>query len=510
MARPAASKTPRLDRLTEAVPEKLRTQVLRELGKLQKEISRVAALVGSSSSSGAPTGAPYVTHAISGALTNDRVFSNGTNTTVNLAVAGQISIDAPAATTTEEIQDIVGTMVVAGTGITVAYNDGLGTETISTTITQYTDELAQDAVGAMRVDSATVTLTYVDGTPSLTAAVVNGSIGTTQLTDDGVTFAKLLNATTGDILIGRDTGSGNFQEITLSDPFTIGNDTAAEFEFAEWSAEAWYGNPTGGDAVPVEVTPGPGLAWVGSTLEVVNGSIERTLYEVNYSTLANNTLVDGAETIDGLAYVAANMAELGTAAVQNGTGIRMIAATSNGGAVTMTSASQLIPYIYVPLSQITGYDPTATYIIEIYLSARILEANGEYVALGLWGVAAAPFASSDARMRAAKLVRNAGDTADVMRVTLNATDDTGDVDISTHNVMAIKVDGTGIGQAFSGTWAAGWPTSYTPHSIFQTAAAADSPLNSSDMRIFMGLGCANDASPTTSVTIERMRIRRVF
>jgi hypothetical protein len=233
------------------------------------------------------------------------------------------------------------------------------------------------------------------------------------------------------------------------------------------------------------------------------------LYEVNFSTLANNTFVDGAETIDGLAYVAANMAELGTAAVQNGTGIRMIAATSNGGATTMTSASQLIPYIYVPLSQIAGYDSTATYIIEIYCPSRVLEANGEYVALGLWGVAAAPFASSDARMRAAKLVRNAGDTADVMRVTLNATDDTADVDISAHNVIAIKVDGAGIGQAFSGTWSAGWPTSYTPHSIFQTAPAADSPMNSGDVRIFMGLGCANDASPSTAVTIERMRIRKV-
>jgi hypothetical protein len=233
------------------------------------------------------------------------------------------------------------------------------------------------------------------------------------------------------------------------------------------------------------------------------------LYEVDFSTLANNTFADGAESIDGLAYVAANMAELGTAAVQLGTGIRMVAATSNGGAITMTSASQLIPYIYVPLSQIAGYDPTAEYIIEIYLSSRTLEANGEYVALGLWGVAASPFASSDARMRAAKLVRNAGDTADVMRVTLNATDDTGDVDISTHNVMAIRVRGEGVGQAYSGIWSAGWPTSYTAHSIFQSAPAADSPMNTGDVRIFMGLGCANDASPTTSVTIERMRIRRV-
>ncbi len=54
-------------------------------------------------------------------------------------------------------QDAVGNAVGAG----LAYNDGTGA--ISSTITQYTDELAQDAIGAM-VNS---TLTYVDGTPSL-------------------------------------------------------------------------------------------------------------------------------------------------------------------------------------------------------------------------------------------------------------------------------------------------------------------------------------------------------
>jgi hypothetical protein len=264
---------------------------------------------------------------------------------------------------------------------------------------------------------------------------------------------------------------------------------------------------TGTAAAPQILTDdGTALAWTAFTTVRSNAS---TLYEVNFSTLANNTFVDGAETIDGLAYTAFNMAELGTAAVQNGTGIRMITATSNGGATTMTSASQLIPYISVPFSQISGYDSTATYIIEIYCPSRVLEANGEYVTLGLYGAAAGPFASSTARMRAAKLVRNAGDTADVMRNTLNATDSTGDVAIDTHNVIAIKVDGTGIGQVFSGIWSAGWPTSYTAHSSFPTGALADSPLNTGDVRIFMGLGCANDASPSTAVTIERMRIRKV-
>jgi hypothetical protein len=370
-----------------------------------------------------------------------------------------------------------------------------------------------------RVLTAGTAITLTDGgaNGNATIGVTAGGIGTTQLANDGVTYAKIQNVTTNRLL-GRDTaGSGDVEELTLGAGLGIGVAGAGTVSLGEWGECAVYGNATDVvDTVPVEISATDNGTYLGRRSDVLSfhavsiTEVEGTLYEVNFSTLANNTLVDGAETIDGLAYVAANMAELGTAAVQNGTGIRMVAAASNGGAVTMNTTSQLIPYIYVPLSQIAGYNPTAAYIIEIYCPARVLEANGEYVALGLWGVVGAPFASSDARMRAAKLVRNAGDTADVMRVTQNATDDTGDVDISTHNVIAIKLDGTGIGQAFSGTWSGGWPTSYTGHSLFPTAPAADSPMNTGDVRLFMGLGCVNDASPTTSVTIERMRIRRAF
>jgi hypothetical protein len=473
MARPAAAKAPEFRPKDHPATEELRQELVRALVRRDRLIADVrSALDDIDGGGGAPTGAPYTTYAASGALTAERVWVNGTNTTINTAVAGQIAVDAAGGLTVEQVEDLVAAMVQ---------------------------------------DVPTIAWTYIDGSSELEANVVAGSIGTTQLTDDGVTFAKLQNIAT-DRILGRDTaGSGNVEELTPVAPFRIGGAVGAgNFGFDEFDAESWWANPTGGDAVPVQVTPGPGLAWVGTTLEVVNGSIERTLYEVNYATLANNTLVDGAETIDGLAHVAANMGELGTAAVQNGTGIRLVAAANNGGAVTMTAASQLIPYIYTTLGDIPGYDPTGTYIFEIYCPARILEANGEYVGFGLWGVANSPSTGSAARMRAAKLVRNAADTADVMRVTNDGTDGTGTVDISTHNVFGFKIDGTGAGQIFSGIWSAGWPTSYTAHSFFTPISTVVSPMNTADVRIFMGLGCANDASPSTSVTIERSRIRRVF
>jgi len=91
----------------------------------------------------------YVDTAIGGAMT-DLTFTG---------VSSPVTLNSSTGT------DVVFT---AGTGISLSQitND----LTISTTITQYTDELAQDAVGTILVDTDTIDLTYNDGTPSITAA----------------------------------------------------------------------------------------------------------------------------------------------------------------------------------------------------------------------------------------------------------------------------------------------------------------------------------------------------
>lgn len=106
--------------------------------------------------------------------------------------------------------------------------------------TSYTDEQAQDAVGTILVDTATIDLTYTDATPSITAAIVAGSVNTTQLANDGVTYAKLQNVTDARLL-GRSAGSaGDAQEITvttglslsggvLSNTVTSGAPTGAQY-----------------------------------------------------------------------------------------------------------------------------------------------------------------------------------------------------------------------------------------------------------------------------------------
>ena len=59
----------------------------------------------------------------------------------------------------------------------------------------YTDEQARDAVGAALVDSATIDFTVNDGADTITAAVVAGSIGPTELASTAVTPGSYGDAT---------------------------------------------------------------------------------------------------------------------------------------------------------------------------------------------------------------------------------------------------------------------------------------------------------------------------
>lgn len=100
--------------------------------------------------------------------------------------------------------------ITVGAGLQLATND------LSSTITQYTDELAQDAVGGILTDTATIDFTYDDATPQITADVK----------DDAVTYAKMQNVSAASKLLGRgDSGSGDVQEITLGTNLTMSGTT---------------------------------------------------------------------------------------------------------------------------------------------------------------------------------------------------------------------------------------------------------------------------------------------
>lgn len=70
-----------------------------------------------------------------------------------------------------------GRTISAGTGISVTNGDGVsGNPTISSTITQYTDELAQDAVGGALLATSSVNPTYNDGANQFSWDVLPGGV----------------------------------------------------------------------------------------------------------------------------------------------------------------------------------------------------------------------------------------------------------------------------------------------------------------------------------------------
>jgi hypothetical protein len=69
----------------------------------------------------------------------------------------------------EAVDDRVGALLVEGAGIDLDYNDGSGTLTVATTITQYTDEMAQDAAAAIIVNAThtNISVSYDDNANTL-------------------------------------------------------------------------------------------------------------------------------------------------------------------------------------------------------------------------------------------------------------------------------------------------------------------------------------------------------
>lgn len=71
------------------------------------------------------------------------------------------------------------------------------------------DEAAQDAVGNILTDSSRIDFTYTDGTPSITADIVAGSIGPTQLESTAVTPGSYTNTNLTVDADGRITAASN-------------------------------------------------------------------------------------------------------------------------------------------------------------------------------------------------------------------------------------------------------------------------------------------------------------
>lgn len=81
----------------------------------------------------------------------------------------------------EYVEDTVSGLLVAGSNVTLSYNDSANTLTINSTASGYVTEVAQDDVGSMLTDTATIDLTYNDAAAQITAAIVSGSIDNSHI-----------------------------------------------------------------------------------------------------------------------------------------------------------------------------------------------------------------------------------------------------------------------------------------------------------------------------------------
>jgi hypothetical protein len=382
MAGPASSKRPPIRKVEDEKLRPFADDVLREIMRLRKQVASLEATVNGlgGSTSGAPVGAPYVTTAASGALTNESVLTEGNGIDVTL---------------------------------------GAGTATVA-------------------VDEAELTMAAA---PVVTTAA---------------------------------TGS--------------------------FSAESVI---TAGHAI--DITVGGGLVTIDVDESELTGV---TIYEVDFTTLANNTFVNGAEVIDGLNWTAASVAASTIFDIQNGTGLRWTAPTST--ATDFTTSAQTAAHLYIDLSSFSLWRPEDDLIIEVQYTGTFENGNDGFL-FGVWGQANTPVnATSAIRMEMVGRV-NAGGTQ-VLRTLHNATQGTANADVNaggTTDVAMGLFHNNGTFEQFFGTYSGGFPTSAYQAAAHQvTTQGAANPMFASNSRLALAFRCASDASPTTAVTLTRLRLRR--
>jgi hypothetical protein len=131
-----------------------------------------------------PTG---VTASTYGSSTNIPSFTVDANGRITAASSAAISISSSSISNfNEAVDDRVAALLVAGSNITLTYDDTANTLTVAAP-TAYTDEQAQDAIGAMLFNTSDVEFTYTDVIPRLQAiladtGVVAGTYGAASLT----------------------------------------------------------------------------------------------------------------------------------------------------------------------------------------------------------------------------------------------------------------------------------------------------------------------------------------
>lgn len=170
--------------------------------------------------------------------------------------------------------------------------------------------------------------------------------------------------------------------LSFGSPVTIGtaNSDGAATTVARADHVHAHGNQTSGALHAAATTSVAGFMSAAdkTKLDGLGTSAGDTvLYSVDFSTLANNTLSNGTETIDGFGWTIANAAAATTFAVENGTGIHFDAAASSTAYTTSSRTATNMSILISTL--IPTWDPQRDYVIEVYFSSLTLGTSNNRV-----------------------------------------------------------------------------------------------------------------------------------
>lgn len=381
MVRPATARRPPIRDAPDPKFAAFRDDVLREIMRLRKQLADLTVIVGGlGGGGGAPTGAPYVTTALSGALTNEFVFTDG-NAIDSVAAAGALTVS---------------------------------------------------------VDESELTMAAA---PVVTTAA-----------------------------------TGSF---------------SAESVLTEGHA--------------IDITVGGGLATVAVDESELVGVI---IADIDFTAEPNNTFADGAESIGGFAWTAANVAASTIFDTQAGTGLRWIAPTST--ATDFTTSAQTAAHLYIALSSFPLWRPEDDLIIEVQYTGTFENGNDGFL-FGLWGQANTPVSGTSViRMDMVGRVNSGG--TQTLRTLHNTAQGTAITDVNaggTTDVAMGRFRNDGVFYQFFGTYSGGFPTgSYQAAGWNPTVQNSANPMFAANTRLALAFRCASDASPTTAITLTRMRLRR--
>jgi len=151
--------------------------------------------------------------------------------------------------TDEQVRDVMGAALTAGTGITVTPNDGSDIITIASTITQYTDEMARDALGAALTAGTGITITPNDGADTITVAssvsqytdeMARDAIGAALVAGSNITITVNDGSDTITIAASGGGGGGGASPITPGGRLTLTSNTPVMNAAATAQSTVYY------------------------------------------------------------------------------------------------------------------------------------------------------------------------------------------------------------------------------------------------------------------------------